>query len=178
MPVYFIQALEIGDIKIGWANNVDARLRALQTANSLTLVIVGIERAPRQRKKELHQQFRAFHKRGEWYYPSPQLRSYVRNYSIGDAVPVPAPKDKRKWEKCRTIESLHPGDIVRMEEDVSFVFGGWSSRQYPVCKVLNIYSDNIDIASIWACHPENEKLTVYWKELEIYVGPFPAYFIQ
>lgn len=63
--VYFIQQSDA--VKIGWSRNVDARMRALQTAASAPLRLLGTLAGTREVERSLHKRFRALRTHGEWF---------------------------------------------------------------------------------------------------------------
>lgn len=67
MPVYFIQAGEIGHVKIGHATNVATRLRELQTANSAELRLLRTIAGGFQEEAWFHEYFSHYRVRGEWF---------------------------------------------------------------------------------------------------------------
>lgn len=72
--IYFVQtgASEDGAVKIGKAANIRHRLRGLQTAQPWALRLLHHERIDDEdarvlREAELHDRFKRFHIRGEWF---------------------------------------------------------------------------------------------------------------
>lgn len=88
MSVYFIQEYPRGYVKIGFAeNDVMMRLAALQTGNPRLLKVVGIiDGAGVEIEAELHNAFRAARVRGEWFRPTPELMSYIKESSTEPAI--------------------------------------------------------------------------------------------
>lgn len=82
--LYFIQEGPGGAIKIGWTDvvGVDNRRKAMQVGNSHELRVLGVI-AGKEPDAELiwHDNFKHAHKRGEWFYPTPELLA-----AIADAV--------------------------------------------------------------------------------------------
>lgn len=77
--IYFIQA-ESGPIKIGYtqaSGDQMERVRALQTAHFDLLTCLGVCVGGYTEEKELHDLFSAWHIRGEWFRPVPQLLQYI-----------------------------------------------------------------------------------------------------
>lgn len=73
--VYFIRD-GVGHIKIGIAQNVENRLKALQTSNACDLEIYKIFKVDsrydaKSLEKELHSKFKKFRVRGEWFKEEP-----------------------------------------------------------------------------------------------------------
>lgn len=79
--VYFIQAQDSLAIKIGFAVDVESRLKTLQTGNSERLEVVGTVPGCIADEKALHAKFSLDHKRGEWFYASNELVDYILEVS-------------------------------------------------------------------------------------------------
>ncbi len=77
--VYFIQEKGGGFIKIGYTENINARLSQMQTNSPHDLVILSIIEAGKEKEKQIHEKFRNHHHRGEWFYPSGEIMEYI-NY--------------------------------------------------------------------------------------------------
>ena len=75
--VYFIQAQVSRAIKIGFAVDVERRLKEIQTGNPEVLEVVGAMPGTVRAEKSLHRQFRADHIRGEWFEASAALVDYI-----------------------------------------------------------------------------------------------------
>ena len=74
--VYFVRA---GDfIKIGTAVNVEVRVRALQTANAVELILLGTTPGDLRTETEFHLRFAKHHVRGEWFRAHEELVSFAR----------------------------------------------------------------------------------------------------
>lgn len=69
--VYFITDGEF--IKIGKANNPNQRLSELQTGNPKSLWIVKQIKGDEKQERMLHQIFKTWHYRGEWFKASPEM---------------------------------------------------------------------------------------------------------
>lgn len=74
--VYFIQGEVTKLIKIGYTNNVQKRLKALQQSEELTL-LKQIDEVPRAYETELHQRFSHLCARGEWFRPKKELLDFI-----------------------------------------------------------------------------------------------------
>jgi predicted GIY-YIG superfamily endonuclease len=66
-----------GPIKIGFTNNLEARLRAIQTGNPEPIKLhysieFDTEKEMRLAEKKLHETLRHLRKKGEWFDLSPQ----------------------------------------------------------------------------------------------------------
>lgn len=66
--VYFIQSqAPTGPIKIGYANNVQSRLSALQVSTHEELTLLGIVKGDEAVERKYHARFRAYRVSGEWF---------------------------------------------------------------------------------------------------------------
>ena len=74
--VYFIQGCETQRIKIGISNNVDSRLKGIQSSEPLKLLAV-IKQGGKDLERRLHQKFQGLRVHGEWFRPDPQLLEYI-----------------------------------------------------------------------------------------------------
>lgn len=77
--VYFIQAKNSRRIKIGYTSeSPQDRLEAMQTGSPEKLELLGFERAPRRREKELHKLWKPSRLHGEWFEESSELLQYIQ----------------------------------------------------------------------------------------------------
>src|SRR5262245_55030947 len=77
--LYFIQAEQVGHIKIGLTDNDDAlvRLATLQTGSPVPLRLLGTIPGTMQDEKDLHRRFAASKVCGEWFLPTPELLALI-----------------------------------------------------------------------------------------------------
>lgn len=69
--VYFITDGEF--IKIGKANDPNQRLSELQTGNPKPLWIIKQIKGDEKQERRLHQIFKSWHHRGEWFKSTPEM---------------------------------------------------------------------------------------------------------
>lgn len=74
--VYFIQSAT-GDIKIGMAVDVKARLKGLQTAHPVKLELLASTGGGREQEKAYHTQFADHRLHGEWFAPHPDILAEI-----------------------------------------------------------------------------------------------------
>ena len=77
--VYFVQSTHGGPIKIGFSNNVTARLRDLQHGSPLPLVVLATTPGARTEEAALHDRYRYSRMHGEWFAPSDDLLDHIRS---------------------------------------------------------------------------------------------------
>jgi hypothetical protein len=75
--VYFIRDDTSRNVKVGTARNPRRRLAALQTGSASPLSFIGAVVGGRAREKELHEQFRQYHRRGEWFDGSAPMMAMI-----------------------------------------------------------------------------------------------------
>ena len=74
--IYFISQREF--IKIGFSDDVDQRIKELQTASPLELKLVGTMPGAFQTECELHKIFESYRKNGEWFRYTGHLKDCIR----------------------------------------------------------------------------------------------------
>lgn len=98
--IYFIRdehAIKIGFTKAGnfqtanWARRVHNRFGGILVGTPRSLQLLGVIQGSRSRETVLHQIFKAERIRGEWFYATPRLMTFIKNYAV--TVPEkPIPK--------------------------------------------------------------------------------------
>lgn len=80
--IYFIQSSD-KSIKIGFTNqNPLARLKALQTGSNLELTLLGVINGDKNRELRLHDRFKEFRIRGEWFKNSKELVNFINENAL------------------------------------------------------------------------------------------------
>lgn len=67
MPAYIIRVGDSGPVKIGYAEDVQARIKTLQTAHALPISVLRVVDGDSGIEAALHEQFEDRHVRGEWF---------------------------------------------------------------------------------------------------------------
>lgn len=80
--LYLMQMGDDGPVKIGVANDVEARRRTLQTAAPHPLHIRVVLNGRGHREREMHQRFAYFRMSGEWFEPIPEIFDWFRMEAI------------------------------------------------------------------------------------------------
>lgn len=75
--VYAVQDIS-GQIKLGWAKDVNQRVKQLQTGSSQELCLLGYWRGSRKDEANLHSMVRSLHIHNEWYQPDSHLIDYIK----------------------------------------------------------------------------------------------------
>jgi len=65
--VYFIRANGKGAVKIGYATDIKARLKSLQTSHRHKLAVVGVMAGTQQDERDFHKRFKQYRLSGEWF---------------------------------------------------------------------------------------------------------------
>lgn len=91
--VYFIAARPRGDIKIGLAKDVRARLATLQTASPQKLVLLGVieHEDAAGLERHIHGVFAAERVRGEWFTASADLKAFIARHAVPMVI-APRPR--------------------------------------------------------------------------------------
>lgn len=77
MPTYIIRAGLTGPVKIGKADDVEARREALQTAHHETLHVLRVLDTPFDAEPILHEKFAGLRIRGEWFEFCEEMLTFV-----------------------------------------------------------------------------------------------------
>lgn len=80
--VYFIEALGIGHIKIGWSINPLKRLAQLQTGSAARLQLLGYIPGKKPFEQKLHKDFAHLCHHDEWFHGTEELRSYIQSQCL------------------------------------------------------------------------------------------------
>ena len=90
--VYFLAKSNFGDtqpdfIKIGYTTDLSGRQANLQTGSESRIWEIGVipfetEDEARGEERRLHEWFGGFRAYGEWFYATPRIIKYIRNYAV------------------------------------------------------------------------------------------------
>ncbi len=89
MNVYFAKSSgRVAMVKIGKANDPDARIAELQTGCPDKLKLIAIMKCKGKAhaefmEKQAHLAFRKYRARGEWFHYAPEIREFIRKAGIG-----------------------------------------------------------------------------------------------
>jgi hypothetical protein len=124
--IYFIE--HAGWIKVGYASDVERRLKELRTANP-SFARLGIMNGERGHEKTIHDSLVEFRGEGEWFKDCPQVREYLMR-AMRDGVEewkpefpsthLPSMWDGRAKRLCEIIIGSAPkSDFGLMEQELS-----------------------------------------------------------
>lgn len=77
--VYFILGATSNLIKIGVANSAEQRLSNLRAGSSEELSLLAVVLCPNrgELERDLHERFKRYRVRGEWFEPAPEIVTYI-----------------------------------------------------------------------------------------------------
>ncbi len=75
--IYFLQAEDVGLIKIGTTRHVIKRIAGLQTSCPTRLNLIGLIDGNSDLESQIHHEFRSERRHGEWFYPSERLLWWI-----------------------------------------------------------------------------------------------------
>lgn len=84
--VYFIQRAD-GNIKIGYSYDPLQRKGQLQTQYDCEMTLLATLKGARVKEKELHGRFAAARVKGEWFAPSHELMSFIKEVALNHRAP-------------------------------------------------------------------------------------------
>lgn len=76
MPAYIVRSGDTGPVKIGHAESVADRIRALQTGHPEQLRLVRVIEGDGDIEGAFHERFKGHHIRGEWFQYVPEMASF------------------------------------------------------------------------------------------------------
>lgn len=95
MSVYFVQIGNDGPIKIGDSDNVEVRIRSLQTGVPWTLRLLRV--IPDMAAWRVYHDFSASRMKGEWFYPTRELLEFIANpYELESPDPYSWRRSRRR----------------------------------------------------------------------------------
>jgi Meiotically up-regulated gene 113 len=129
MPVYFIQSVDGGPIKIGYSGNVSERLASLQIARADVLKVLATNNEVDE--AEVQARFKHLHIRGEWYRPREELLRYIAE----------KPSGKRRVDRWGYPVSKYFGRSLKATIEERKQDLAERRSQFPDCRcdVLDIY---------------------------------------
>lgn len=80
MPVYFVQAGDGGPVKIGFSEKPEYRLSKMQADCPHALQLIALVDGDRDREAELHEEFAAHRRAGEWFDPAEAILAFCSEH--------------------------------------------------------------------------------------------------
>jgi hypothetical protein len=75
--IYFIRSHRMGAIKIGFATDVEKRMRSLKTAIAGDIELLGTVAGNVDDERALHDRFSAYRISGEWFEPADEIITHI-----------------------------------------------------------------------------------------------------
>ncbi len=75
--VYFLRSENEGEIKIGYAVDVEKRVKQLQTGHPQKLKVMATLKGDMELEKDIHDKFYKHRLNGEWFEPHPDLLAFI-----------------------------------------------------------------------------------------------------
>ena len=139
--IYFIQADNVELVKIGYAENVKARLRIIQTISPVRLKLLLVLNGDRATEKHLHRYFGKYRAHGEWFLPSKELMDFIKKpfriecYNDTGAI---CNGVCRNGELCQRQRLANTDYCVIHQSQVNGLPDGWiKTRPKQRCKATN-----------------------------------------
>jgi hypothetical protein len=125
--VYFIRESARGYVKIGYAANVQSRLKGLQTASPAPLEIMAVIKCSRETETDLHIFYDQYREIGEWFRPAPAILEAaelaLRGLFCDEFLEFQRLQRKRtKATRGATLEDLNSSGLVKIVKR----FGGYT----------------------------------------------------
>jgi hypothetical protein len=76
--IYLIKSEKTNTCKIGYASNPENRLAQLQTGNPFALELVAVIEGDIPEEKRIHQMFKSYRLKGEWFEYSVEIKEYFK----------------------------------------------------------------------------------------------------
>jgi hypothetical protein len=132
--VYFVEAAGRRMVKIGYATNVNKRIRTLQIGSPDRLVLVHVMPGTRETESLFHGRFQRYRARGEWFYIAGRLAQFLGYHSEFNPEKELTLSEAAKYSGVseRTIRRLvHDGLLDRDIEEGSHWFTlDWLETQF------------------------------------------------
>lgn len=137
--VYFLQAVNLKLIKIGYCKDarLDARINAIKTGCPDELILLGfIPKAEITVEYNLHQEFKTFRVRGEWFNPSKKLINFIEinNGTYGISTRAIEPRLSKEMKKIRKLKEEVGRNIAERNSKVSKI-------KYPTVEEEKIWKE-------------------------------------
>jgi DNA-binding Xre family transcriptional regulator len=133
--VYFVQAGESGNIKIGISRNVSQRLTKMRTDAPVELQLLGVIVGDQKTERAFHSELLAHRANREWFRPSPEVLALIEREKAKGSIELFIRKKPKvgcsplqEWRFRRGLSAQKFGDmagishatICRLENDVIF----------------------------------------------------------
>lgn len=79
--IYFIANSYSKSVKIGYSLSPKQRFSQLQIGNSYKLDLIGVMKGDREVERDIHNKFKKYHIRGEWYKLNDNIIKFITEYA-------------------------------------------------------------------------------------------------
>lgn len=119
--VYFVQMDGDGPIKIGTTTQLSKRLSALQTSTPRRLDLMGYMPGDRHSERAWHEKYAAQNVGMEWFSPSPELISDIKESIRGFSEPDEHDAESQPDLHCQLVHGwvIKAREIVADEDEIS-----------------------------------------------------------
>ena len=128
--IYFIKALNSGLIKIGYTKNVGERVASLRSNSPEELHILKITEGDIEDEKRIHNKFKHFNERNEWFRPEKSLLDFIESSKEISYVERPRRMSRSKRKVIYFIQSnsnmINIGRAVDIRRIIYFIRKGSS----------------------------------------------------
>lgn len=108
MPVYFMQGVDGGFIKIGYSFNVAYRLKQLQCISPVQIKVLATIEGEKEFESFLHKEFAGCRHHGEWFHPTQSLMDFIERRAEPWTSPLPRFGRRRKRRKLVPVGPPNP----------------------------------------------------------------------
>ena len=99
--VYFIVSKKDNRVKIGTTTNLSNRFNALNSASSSDLELIYFFPGAAAREKELHEKFKRFRVKGEWFKYTDEIKKFIDALKLVHGTDIPTKEENIKTNKYR-----------------------------------------------------------------------------
>jgi hypothetical protein len=159
--IYFIQSGQYGPIKIGYTDNLEKRLRSLQTGNHDDLRLIYSMPGERDDEKALHTKFAKHHIRGEWFRSDGEIIGYYLE-SFRTFLTREWKRRKPAWESW-----LDETDEMKMSLlEYDFLSDFMEDKNFPEINTIRELAGYLNSIKVRSCVEAREAALSLWHKYE------------
>ncbi len=111
-------------VKIGYTGGpIEVRLKALQTSNPFRLCLIMAIEGDCDVESRLHRRFRNSKCHGEWFFPTEELRQFIRE-TLGGYLEEEMKDTLAQPEKMRQVSGILEWTPERVREEIGIALAG------------------------------------------------------
>ena len=153
--IYFIHDAVSQAIKIGKANDVGKRIHSLKNANPNPLALLGTLPGDTNEERLLHQQFKMFRRRGEWFNADPYLFRDVMSLLASNGRPSTVRDESARRNDCRSGLRGVEVSIIGIVDRFKIYSSQWGKGQQLLLDLYPSDQEEPDYAWLGPDTPEN-----------------------